>query len=481
MKIITQVTPGHEGKKLPVDIIPQVYLSLPLNTIYELPPSKFELRTNKTCITIKSLKTDFMYPFTYSVNESGDLIDIKPSDLFRAFDSIELIVKVDVFKNGVYQTSEVERSVFTTGQGYNTIPLANIESSYPIDGMANYYKDEYNQYKGFIQLKSGMPELFYNLPEGTTQKIRLTKVGGEPKLYDYSYDGINARISFPMDPAMLENDKEYTLEIVRISASSATIVVPSKGVDIKNQASNLNYSNLMGIVQTSNPGESSNEETVIAQLNFRVSKYNTLKSKLSNAILTQASGSTPRVFKIQNENFDNVESNILMELKLEEDTWLQKYKTNMYEFFPKDLEYAGSWYGGTCNKTIQFFFQQGSFESLINQLDFHGIPTFTSGTGGFNAVANSPGMIRCDIAQTLLRDYNEVKTTIERRFGSGGCTHTLASPPLTYFNKNYLMPVSMQFFFRDTEIPPINPYMGVILEYRIPGIGATSSNWFTFY
>lgn len=432
MKVISQVSPGNGGKKMPVDVVPQVYLNLPLSTVYELTPDKFVVK--KSSISLKSLKTGQVYNFTTHVSNDSTLIELVPANVFNANDSIEIVAKMDIFKNNQLFESEIETSVFTTDKGYTNIPLANIESSYPIDGMNNYYKNEFNQSKGFIQLKSGMPELFYNIPEGFTQKLRLTKFGGESTVFDYNqYDGLNARLEFPLDPAMLDNEANYTLELVRIPNGSSPSTTPSVGVDPSIRSNDLNYSNILGINEGNGNAEGS--ETVLVALKFRVSKFNTFVDKINSGIVN----ATTKEILINQEKFDEKELKNLIDFNLNKNhTWFG----DIYNIVYLNINLSG--FG--C-ESIQLFNPDEHFNGLSDEI---GIFDNGNSTVIKNKIVTKVEALREELIYLGL-----------------GCPDFINSMYQTEFHADYNN-------LKNTPVPNPSPPLDIKISYTIPGIGTTS-------
>ena len=82
---------------------------------------------------------------------------------------LKYLLKVDIFEDEVYFDSQSKTAMFYTGDALEFIPNSNIKYSYPIDGMLNFYKQEYDQEIGYIELKSGQPKLLY--PKGSEKLI----------------------------------------------------------------------------------------------------------------------------------------------------------------------------------------------------------------------------------------------------------------------------------------------------------------------
>ena len=82
--------------------------------------------------------------------------------------------------------------------------------------MTNFHSKEYNRGQGFMDLELGQPTLLQIIPEGMKQVMRLTSTDGVVHEFDYEYDPTINRISFPLDPEILQGDETYKLELLRI-------------------------------------------------------------------------------------------------------------------------------------------------------------------------------------------------------------------------------------------------------------------------
>lgn len=479
IKVINVITPGDGAIEMPTDVVPQVMFNVPINTIMDI-GDKFEVKLDS--VSIKSLKTGLKYNYASSLLNDSTLLEIIPTDVFNGKDSIEMIVKVKVLRNGSLTMYERERIVFTTMGTYSTIPAANIESSYPADGMANFYKGEYNQYKGFIQMKSGMPELFYNIPEGTTQKIKLTKNGAEPMVFDYVYNGLEAKIEFPMDTAMLHNGQLYKLEIVRFPKGAYATTIPGQGVDINTQASGLNLSNIMGNPVLPNINESQppqNGEVIVASLNFRVSQYSTFKKKLASMQKVNAVGKKNPGYQQNVENFDEYEVKSMIDFYLENSDWVDNLKSTMYDRLPTDLDEITYYTGNNCNKRVGEGYDT-KYEDLFNNLRFitpaKGVSENNPGNAGI-----TKGFIECSVGLSIIGDFNAVKYQIQNRFGPDFCGHLTSIDGVHEFNfdPQLLYPQHLRYYF-DPANKPVSPVIYSIIKYNIPGVGTTTTHQLKF-
>lgn len=318
MKVFNNLTPNDGSADMETEIQPSVMCNVPFNEKIETGEQSYEVKLKE--VKIKSLKNNYTYQHSVEFNETKDEINLKMQQIFAARDIIQILVIAQVYRNGQHFVFDTISSIFTAGNALEGIPAINVETSYPLDGMHNFMKNEYNRSQGFVQLVSGMPELFYNIPEGLDQVMKLTKSGSEPVFFDYKYDGLNGRITFPMDPAMLENEKIYKIEIVRLPKGSFTKTTPAKGVDIHTQANSITMGGSMGYPSDYTNSNSTNsgttlKETFLFSIVFRVSKFNTFSSKLSNK---SSSNQTTTLL----EGFDHLDEDVFIECVFQDENWI---------------------------------------------------------------------------------------------------------------------------------------------------------------
>jgi len=470
MQVISQLNPGDGGISLPSDLMPNVQFNVPLNTIMDI-GDKFEVRLET--VSLKSLKSGYAYPFDLKTSEDNTSLDLMMANVFFGYDSIEMKVEVKVLKNGSFVESESKTAVFTIGKPYENIPAANIESSYPADNMANYYKNEYNQYKGFIQLKSGMPQLFYNIPDGMSQKIRLTASDGTQTVFDYKYKGLDARIEFPMDPAMLENDKSYTIDLLRFPSGKYVTTIPAQGVDISDQQADMSLASFMGNPtdpSASTDNSSQTTESVLVSVQFRVSKYNTFSQKIEAMTKVPGTNKIPPYFKLTNENFDKYEVDNLIDFSLENTEWLWQQKQNIYDKLPATLENVS---GNNCNQVINFE-SDNKFSELVEYMNF------VNPAQGV-AVSSTQGQISCSVGTQIVLDFLSIGDIIRNRFGANGCWHIDETGGGTSqtFNQDMLYPYELRYFTNSNNKPD-SPQINARLSYTLPGGIRTSDKILTF-
>ena len=123
-----------------------------------------------------------------------------------------------VRENGVI-SNQKDTINFITNDGFDFLVETNIKASYPQNGQYNFYRSEYSEQKGYIFLKRGQEDLFTNIPEGHSQKIRLKdRQTGQTRSIPFSYVADERKIVFPLLPQWLTANHLYRLEIVNLPA-----------------------------------------------------------------------------------------------------------------------------------------------------------------------------------------------------------------------------------------------------------------------
>lgn len=207
--ILSGLTPDDEGENIQVGTAPTAYLIMPLNEETELGQSKYRVRflssylkkTGGGNISVTTVKLDSTYT-----------IQLIPNAFLDGDTEYEVRVRVRLQRKpltgGSWTTvkDEEKTHTFTTAPAGETLIEGNIEYSYPLDGMANFYRLEYNG--GYLKLKRTQPTLtdgvtavYYR--EGTSQGI--------PKPVTYN----NNTKEYTWTHPVLSTDKLYKLELVR--------------------------------------------------------------------------------------------------------------------------------------------------------------------------------------------------------------------------------------------------------------------------
>jgi hypothetical protein len=450
MKVIASVNPGDKAEKMEADFIPTANFNLAIGKEVEMGSDKWKPELTK--VTLKSLKNNFNYAVEENLVQDNSGLEIKSKNFFAANDSIQLVIEVKVTKNGSNPIFETHTSVFTVGGGYKNLPKSNIESSYPIDGMQNYYRKENIYNTGFIQLEQGMPELFYNIPEGQSQKLKISG-NGTDKYIDYTYDGTEARIKFEMNPDWFIPGKEYTLQLVRTGGDVAT-TASSGGKSAGEQASSTTLGSSLGnpgVPPASNAtgeGSSTPGEDVLVSLKFRVSIYDKFLDKINTA--TFVNNNKQKYYKIDTENLDAIEIDQLVDLGLvDQGGWFNQIYEKLY-FVKINIPWQ-------CYD-LKLPNGQEKYDALNSEIGISLVGTSAKSTYINNNVFNK-------VSQHILEFDDIIK----------GCPISTHEPDGTPIE---IDPKEMQKAALDITLP--DPPLQTKISYKVPGLGVTSHKFLTY-
>lgn len=210
----TNPSPGH--KNVPVDTEPKVTFNFPIGQSFEFE----DLNDNVTNyeITLDSVKLLWRgYEiFTEKVWQSPKHLILQPNTYLPGKDTLTLVVKVHVDSSGVTIDEEERIVTFITGPGLDYIPVYNVAGSYPLDGQYNFYKDQIADYKGYIQLRKGQPDIFFE-KEDYIKVIRFRQPGGICTFLPVTFTADNyweKRVEFDIPAGFLQNEQMYEMQLL---------------------------------------------------------------------------------------------------------------------------------------------------------------------------------------------------------------------------------------------------------------------------
>lgn len=468
MKVISDINPGSGATRLTTDAEHEISFNLPINSNIELSPDVYKAKIEE--IKVKSLKTGKIYAVEGSFNEELTSISYKPSNVYDGKDSIQLMIKVGVWKNGANPIFEMDSTTFTTLDGYSYIPAANVEASYPISGMNNYYIQENNTYRGFVKLKSGMPHLFYNIPEGMTQKVRLTNHTGSFYDFEYTYDPIESTLYFPLDPDYLTPNTNYKIELIResVSKGNGTQKV-DQGISIGDQLNSVSLGNISGGNNPLAGGDeilNTNQDVVLFSIYFRTSIYPTFASKILAGVKNKG---------IElNEGLDVIEAKNLIEFNLltVPGDYLNTMVDKIYKIYPiiNVYEYANN-VERDCEISLK---DENYMETLVSSLDLN--PSTFSYINA-NSIKSAPTYKSGLIKSGLVNVLKDAKETAMKQIDA--CNESM----IIRNSQNVIIKVPIATTYglgvdelRNLNILPL-PAEGLqyVFTYTIPGLGTTST------
>ena len=341
LDVIAYFDPYDSGLGIVVDTKPIVYMNVPVDQEFEVEDLNGE--RHEYIITKPSQEQVSMttsegeeIPFTINILDGNTEIEISPLWMFPENDTITLEVTVDIYMNGDSLTSETKSTTFVTDEGFCNIPESNVVSSYPVNGMYNYYKEEHTDC--YIELDLGQPELFYDIPEDMEQAFLLTGTSGSSSNIDYLYDPETNRVNFHLDPELLQNGEMYKLQLLRGEDIYSTAGSSSVASSSNNQASSV------GMNANGSTHEGPKNKVLFTAF-FRASEYNTIAEKIAaiqqlpdHVESTQHNGTI--IYKdmdsmepfTSDENISSTYDNAVST------TWFQSnYGDKLYSLFPKKM------------------------------------------------------------------------------------------------------------------------------------------------
>ena len=418
MNVIQFIDPVTGTQDIEPDASIRVITAIPIGEKIELPVLNSDV-THEFKVEIEEM-TMFgkygNYILNPTVSESGTEILFGNVDQFYDHDSITAIVHLKIFKDGSEVGIESDTTVFIVGKGYDFIAETNVASAYPLDGMSNFYKKEYNKNKGYLYLKKGMPGLFYD--DEKEILVQLTSDDGDEYFIDLEYFSLERKIEFDLDPNILTNGKLYQLKIVEVEEGNYNTHNSSS-----NNTTRLNsFMSNSNVLTAEDPKLENFKE--IYSLVFRVSIFDTFEDKL-NIALQKIPGNN---YNVQQEVFDDIE------IEGNDETHnLIRLSTNFSSSFKNNIEHLYSqefpihqldvsttlsqlWIPSYCTTTIGENFDftselvtnsigfEGGSQSIITQEDF--------GIYNYNQVGSQIQRLRFNVQNLVDAHWLDVKSGI---------------------------------------------------------------------
>lgn len=145
---------------------------------------------------------------------------LPPNTAIKAYAKVSFVQLVGGSWQTVYmdgKKAEEEKSIdFKTGTAPESIPLTNIDYSWPVVDQRNFYKSESNT--GYVQLKRGQTYLF-NVP-GFKQDMTFKKENGTTVPVTYQYISENQQLKFNIP--QVDGNSNYNFELVSKSQGTTS-------------------------------------------------------------------------------------------------------------------------------------------------------------------------------------------------------------------------------------------------------------------
>lgn len=218
--IINYINPLNSEKSVAGDIIPQVYFNYPIGEVFK-DENGDDFRTRVSETSIYSLGGGYAISYEKTWTNDGTTLNLEPHQFLPADDSIRISITVQVMKGSQIERTESRQVIFYTAPAYDFIPVSNVKYSYPVDGMYDFYPEEYRLKQGFIQLNQGQPNILLNTNLGEKNIILLTSASGEKHTVSFTYSVSERRLTFPLSPEILNAGSVYSLSVVRVAKGKA--------------------------------------------------------------------------------------------------------------------------------------------------------------------------------------------------------------------------------------------------------------------
>lgn len=461
MELITFTNPIDGASNNLTDIQPEVHFAVPMDANFEIPDPQGNIASFQASVKsykLRSANWGIDIPAQFKLYNNGSAARLIPTDLLPANDSLTATIVIEIKKDGQFFAEEERSFTFTTGEGFDHIPETNIAHSYPMNGMYEFFKEEYQPQEGYIQLISGQPDLLANLEAGVSNKIKLESASGAVSYQAVSYDEGQRKITFKLPGAELDNETLYQLTVVAQNGS----------------------------------GEETN---ISSPIYFRVSEFNTFKAKvdairaapysagnyptLSGVVIAKDLSNVEPFDDISLYGTEEIDALTTFKASLDNTWYLNQIKPLIYDVYPINTEVCG---------TITY---ADEFGVLDDPRDAAGIVGSQSDPIRISADHFSSGSFNFDPGQQYLRyivpvmaydHYKEVRGQIincvqqqmmraqqQNSYGSGG-----GYDGSTQIDVNSLIPSVLQTVYH-TEFPTApNGSYKVEALYKLPDGTQTS-------
>jgi len=204
------------------------------------------------------------------MNKHINSVTFKPTNFLNRNDSMWFVVKIDIYDNFNYHSSQEKIVGFKTASGLEIIPNSNVEYTYPTDGMTNFFTEQHASQIGYIQLIKGQSNLFYadetdaegNIIDYSIQ-AKFTSGTGYKVYSDLTYNPLSYRLEYEMPSEEFLQETMYKLEILKVLKEEAPqINSPGVGNKVTGGTNDLN------------------DNRVLYTLYFRTSVYKKLEDKI---------------------------------------------------------------------------------------------------------------------------------------------------------------------------------------------------------
>ncbi len=299
VKLIEELNPSNNAESVEVNTKPTAYFGVPVNSPFTLYNNAGdEVSYTATITNMKLLDASngsLVNNNSFKINADNRSATFKLFSFLPGNTDYIFIVTVSCVSNGTLVKEEKDTVYFTTAASPRVIPPSNVRTSYPQNGMYNFYKNEWA--KGYIDLIDGQPDLFQ---EGQFAMQFSTKLDGIKASMPIVISSGGTNITFDI-PANLVNNTIYKMELVKL----AQVATPQVSGGASRPA-------LRSLSSNDDPAEPIElKDRALFTIYFRTSQYNKFFNKIDafRSATTQGSEGALLMYRSASnfEPFDRLE------------------------------------------------------------------------------------------------------------------------------------------------------------------------------
>ncbi len=322
-KVIATITPDDKNAGVNRQTNPTIAFEVPVGKSFKYTNISGQEITVETQMPRILLTDDNNYNYssyyTEVWNDKNTSMELELKKPLPPNTKLKLAVEVGISQTGVASSTEAKSVEFTTEDAWKNIPKSNVTSSYPADGMANFYLDQ--QESGWVALNYDQSDLMSSSDE-LTPKVRFFVASTKKMVAEvpFTYNPLTKQIAYTIPSSKLSRGGVYKMQFV-LAAEANSGAVSSQTVST----------------------------VELLDIYFRTSVFGTFGSKMKAALFPvtkSTSASSPYDLTIDMnvyEGFDDYETGnvegqmplILVEDQLKTDPWYTGYALpNVYNAYP---------------------------------------------------------------------------------------------------------------------------------------------------
>lgn len=292
VSVIAQLTPDNNDEEVDVFTSPQAVFNIPVDKEFRLEDlNGEELRYRADLEYFRLRDNNGEVDARLSYNSSNKVIALNPTNILASEKNYTLEISLSfkeyvdnawqtVKENGVDMKENLSYS-FKSGLQPDYIPKEMVAYTYPIEGMINFYQDEYD--KGYIKLNQGGLTRPFETEKKWNLMASFTNQQGQAYRSSFSFNSEDNEVSFRI-PEM-GTGEIYHFELLRVpkSANAAIDENVSSKVNrvqgVENGERDINFE----ITTQEATGTLENlEEEEIYSYYMRASEFKTLEEKFNS-------------------------------------------------------------------------------------------------------------------------------------------------------------------------------------------------------